>query len=372
MLLFDEMDDLRIYKRIPLVKGKTILYVGNPEKDDVHQNELFNTVRERFEAAGFKFIYVPDLIEQLTPEVLQYYYPGLSADSLRDDIYKRLRKLASISGAAGFMYRKAGAPTYFHATDSMSDEQFLKEVDSFIERLTITDIPKPSRAARPLDDIKPKREYKKAKPLNLDSKETYEAAIPNLNESIYGENNPFYEVPDELDSRTQAILRDWYSFTRKYGVTLEDVDNLLGYTVRLIPMRITTANKILLTDKNGSIEVKLDDLTKAIYFFYLKHPEGATLKELYLYEKEILGIYEKITGRGEPEAILRSITNLLNPLEGRFNSNISRIKKAFKDIFDDRIARFYYVDGTAGETRKINLDRKLVTWDNKYTVSDSY
>ena len=43
---------------------------------------------------------------------------------------------------------------------------------------------------------------------------------------------------------------------------------------------------------------------------------------------------------------------------------MSRIKKAFKDIVDDRIAQFYYIKGQAGEPRKIAIDRDLVIWEH--------
>ena len=42
----------------------------------------------------------------------------------------------------------------------------------------------------------------------------------------------------------------------------------------------------------------------------------------------------------------------------------SRIKKAFKDVMSDRIARFYYVYERSGEIRNIGLDRDLVIWEH--------
>ncbi len=70
-----------------------------------------------------------------------------------------------------------------------------------------------------------------------------------------------------------------------------------------------------------------------------------------------------ITGRDNPEQIRNSLHNHLNPYGNSINVSISRIKKAFKDIVGDRIAKFYYVDGRYGEIRKIALDRDLVLWE---------
>jgi len=43
--------------------------------------------------------------------------------------------------------------------------------------------------------------------------------------------------------------------------------------------------------------------------------------------------------------------------------NASRIKAAFRNVVSDRIARFYYLEGAAGEVKKVPLDRDLVIWE---------
>ena len=126
---------------------------------------------------------------------------------------------------------------------------------------------------------------------------------------------------------------------------------------------ITTAGAIILPDFGGK-EVKMDDLTKAIYFYYLKHPEGTRQKELQSHEEEILKYYMSITGRDDVRIIRKSLHNRLDPFGNSLNVSISRIKKAFKDIVGDRIAKFYYVDGRYNEPRKVALDRDYVIWDH--------
>lgn len=71
-----------------------------------------------------------------------------------------------------------------------------------------------------------------------------------------------------------------------------------------------------------------------------------------------------ITGRDNIDDIRKSIHNLLDPYKNDLNVSISRIKKAFKDIVGDRIAKFYYVEGNYGGVRKIALDRDYVIWDH--------
>ena len=166
-----------------------------------------------------------------------------------------------------------------------------------------------------------------------------------------------------LDPRVQAILKAWKTIERDFGITVEDLELLLGYQVKLSRLNITTANKLFLTDFDNQ-EVKMDDLTKALYFFYLRHPEGARLKDLQDHADEILHLYSRITGRDDPDKIRESVRNLLDPFGNGLNVSMSRIKKAFKDIVGDRIARFYYITGPSGEVRRIGLDRDLVIWEH--------
>ena len=176
----------------------------------------------------------------------------------------------------------------------------------------------------------------------------------------------FPEIIDEelLDPKTQAIIDAWEEIEHKYGITLEDLDIILRYRIKLSRLIITTSNRIFLPDLEGNPEVKLDDLTKALYFFYLRNPKGAAFKELQDHENEIYRIYMGITGRDDIEGIRRSVSGLVAPYSTGRDSCVSRIKKAFRDIVGDRIAKYYYIDGRAGDTRKVCIDRDLVIWEH--------
>lgn len=165
------------------------------------------------------------------------------------------------------------------------------------------------------------------------------------------------------DARTQAIIDAWENIERKFGITIDDLYVILRCRVKLSRLTITTANRIYLTDFENQ-EVKMDDLTKALYFYYLRHPEGATLKELYEHEDEILKYYSGITGRDDLQGIRKSVKDLLDPYGNGRNVCMSRIKKAFRDIVGDPVAGFYYVDGKYGEARKVRIDRDLVIWEH--------
>lgn len=165
------------------------------------------------------------------------------------------------------------------------------------------------------------------------------------------------------DVRTQAIIDAWENIERIFGITIDDLYVILRYRVKLSRLTITTANKIFLSDFDNK-EVKMDDLTKALYFFFLRHRDGASLKELQEHEDEIFKYYLGITGRDDLNKIRASIKALLDPYANNLNVSLSRIKKAFREAAGDKAAPFYYIDGPAGGTRKVHLDSDLIIWEH--------
>ena len=167
---------------------------------------------------------------------------------------------------------------------------------------------------------------------------------------------------EALDPRTEQILAEIRCLQEKYGVTIDELELILGYTVKLSPIHITRAGKIFLSDYDNK-EVKMPNVAKALYFLYLRHPEGLRYKEIADHKDELLHIYEIISGRDIPEEIEKSIDLLVDPYGNALNVNASRVKAAFRNVVSDRIARFYYISGAAGDVKKVPLDRDLVLWD---------
>ena len=137
---------------------------------------------------------------------------------------------------------------------------------------------------------------------------------------------------------------------------------MLSYKVKLSRLRITRRKEIILDDFDLR-EVRMDTLTKAVYLLFLKHPEGIRFKELSDHSAELEKIYKSVTGRTDMDAIRRSIGSLVDPLDNSINEKVSKAKKAFRNVVDDRIARFYYIDGKQGAAKGIALDRSLVVWE---------
>ena len=316
-------EDKRIEHAVPFLKEGTVLFVS-PDP------------AQRIDRPGCTVL--SDLLGTLSPDILQYLFPGSDPVLSVEDAYRRVRELTGLGDQTGVLYRLDG-DLYFHPLAEGAEW----EIDVLLSR------PLESRIV----ERSASRLRKAPSPRAILREET-------ILFSVVGDESEKEEAPDP---RVQAILDAWRKIEREFGVTIEDVQILLGYKVKLSRLRITPAGKLFLTDFDNQ-EVKMDDLTKALYFFFLRHPEGARLKDLQDHADEILHLYSHITGRDDPDKIRESVRNLLDPFGNGINVSMSRIKKAFKDIVGDRIARFYYITGPSGEVRRIGLDRDLVIWEH--------
>ncbi len=209
----------------------------------------------------------------------------------------------------------------------------------------------------------PKRSRKKRN-INFIREKRYE----RVNDDLYDEDLRRYSqieepaVPDlEPDEQAKAILAEIERLQRKYGITIEELEAVIAFRVKLSRLRITEKKAIVLEDFDHK-EVKMDTLTKAVFLLYLKHPEGIRYKELSDYQQELEEIYSSITGREDLDSIRKSVSDLCDPLNNSINEKVSKVKKAFKDVVNEHTAKFYYIDGKKGTAKRIALDRSLVLW----------
>lgn len=127
----------------------------------------------------------------------------------------------------------------------------------------------------------------------------------------------------------------------------------------LSPLQITKDYRILLPDYN-TMEITMPTLSKVVYFFYLRHPEGLRFKELIDYREELLEIYFRISSRKEIEKMEQSIDELVDSTRNSINEKCSRIRAAFVTRFSDDLAKNYYITIGNGNAKRITLDRNLV------------
>lgn len=152
--------------------------------------------------------------------------------------------------------------------------------------------------------------------------------------------------------------------------------------------------RILLPDYGK--EVELTPVHKAVYVFFLMHPEGLEFKQLPDYRAELTRLYTSVLeAETQPErrGILRrrktidasqvseTIDRLVNPLDNAISEKCSRIKAVLATLMDKYQLPYYIIAGHAvkhveGSTRiwyerkkVITIDRTLVTLEPEVCAS---
>lgn len=164
---------------------------------------------------------------------------------------------------------------------------------------------------------------------------------------------------DDNDARKRA--QEYVAQLLDKGYTKETIWALLAPMKVLSPIMVTRDFRIKLT--SYYLEIDLQPVQKALYLLFLKHPEGIYFKEMPDYKDELFQIYRKIVVRGDLEKHVETITDLVNPLSNSMNEKCSNIKKRVLSILDDSLARHYYISGTKGELKKIDIDPKMIIWE---------
>lgn len=128
---------------------------------------------------------------------------------------------------------------------------------------------------------------------------------------------------------------------------------------KLSRLRITKDFQIILTDYDN-LQISMPTLSKVVFFFFLRHPEGVRLKRLVEHKDELLQIYYRLSNREDIDKLEKSIDDLVDSTNNSINEKCSRIRAAFVNNFTDDLAKHYYIIGDSSTPKYINLDRSLV------------
>lgn len=160
------------------------------------------------------------------------------------------------------------------------------------------------------------------------------------------------ELADEIRQRIEQL--------KLMGVSEFVIRKLIDLPEpRLSRLVITQDYRIVLPDYNN-MEINMPTLSKVVYFFYLRHPEGLRFKELVDYRGELLRIYSTISNRDDLDKLGQSIDELVDCTRNSINEKCSRIRSAFVSRFSDELAENYYITYGNDNTKLIRLDRRLV------------
>ena len=173
-------------------------------------------------------------------------------------------------------------------------------------------------------------------------------------------------VPDQIEEeeemeRVAAEVENKIQQLVKGGYPIDTIQSWLHKALKLSRVKVTAGYRIILSDYNK--EIKMRQLPKTLFIFFLKHPEGCRLKDLGDHRKELLAIYRRITISDDQAQVEASIDALVNPLGNSFSEKCAAVKQSFLKEIPELIAKNYFIQGPQGGVKGISLDRKMVDWE---------
>ena len=181
--------------------------------------------------------------------------------------------------------------------------------------------------------------------------------VPEKTEEELAEEKSLIETANVLRELRMTVQK-----LRLEGVSLMAIHEFIDKQEPLSRMIITPDYRIYLPDYND-MEIEMGALPKAVYFLYLRYPEGIIYKHMQDYYSELLNIYKQLRPNTDEARLNLTITKVVNPLGNALNENIARIRKAFVEKFDEHLANNYIITGERGLQYSIPLDRDLITWE---------
>lgn len=112
--------------------------------------------------------------------------------------------------------------------------------------------------------------------------------------------------------------------------------------------------RITIPDLN--VEIKMNALTKAVYFLFLSCGKGIAFDRLPKYKHYLLNIYLAVSNKTDVNAMRASVEGVVDIDTKLIYMHISRIKSAFLRQFSDDVASYYYLQGARGGEKYILLD----------------
>lgn len=331
---------------------REIVYVENEYCQSL--NDFFVRNKDLRLFHMYKFVYLPIFSKELSDgELIRYMSPDLPADK-RLDINMNssypLRFLWHPENAKnikhGMMFFKGDCDNhgatytkghYFHLNEG-SDEEIIAQLDRIVRE--------------------------------VHSHYGYAALYSKVSKPEIKEGSS-EEYADEMfdwinyDPEVSIIvkeIRNKVNALRERGMAEKLIRKIIQIEPKLSHLVITKDMRIILPDYNN-MEITMEPINKAVFFLFLRHPEGIIFKHLPDYRKELADIYQMIKPLGLNDRAIRSIEDVTNPCLNSINEKCARIRGAFISKFDEDIAKYYYINGWRGEAKKITLPHNLVVWE---------
>lgn len=317
-----------------------IIYIESQFNVELNKyiTENYNTICELFQEKGSNFVYLPKVIENINSDIVTYLFPFLNKEDIvlnKIDVQTIYNNFLSYSienvNLNGGLLRYKGkyVPNYQHEF-SYYQFTYTDEIDIWEQIISY------------IKGIQGGCLY------NIVKKESIEPEYWADFDLDCMANQLFDEIKERVEALKQIginemVLRSLFSFDPK---------------IKLSRLIITKDYRILLPDYKK--EIKMHPLPKAVFFLFLKHPEGFLFKYLSVHRNELFEIYKKVASKGNIADFRKSIDDLVAPTNNAINEKRARIREAFVKEFDESIAKNYFITGNCADPKKITLDRDLV------------
>lgn len=395
-------------------ESNQVFYIENGYDEQINRfiQKNYTALKKGFEKTGMKFVYLPYLVkEEKIEDRIRYYAPYLTSEKLvtniqsnvfvnyidnqgvRDNLTPSL--IYGCWHAYGNTYQfKSIALGDLENSDTSATALVSQIIYAILDEELTPELLNYDTVASPVSRVLTNRE-KKHKSLNnynsISQKSVcsrfHEFKITDFSkeESILSEladdygkidllNRPEVseqilteEAEEELRShfQTEKILSELYDTVQKLrlqGISLMAIHELIDKQEPLSKMVITPDYRIFLPDYNN-IEIEMGALPKAVYFLFLRYPEGIVYKHMQDHYTELKNIYKQLRPNTDEARLNLTITKVVNPFGNALNENMARIKKAFFEKFDEHLAKNYIISGEQGFQYSISIDRNLIIWE---------
>lgn len=340
----------------------------------------FDLVEDQFTTLGLKFIYLPFLTQSIADinTVLEHYLPSLKYIQVQDKLlsdYKekiigQMTKYAA-SGIRSIILKEEFVPDLMDYSGVLALVNYQGSANS---GLLCFD---PMSCVIGESDIFRNNEQNKDYALYFNDVIAYLKQLRAEEEDVY--YLPFCSPPvgdytEQLDESAIEVIKTIeakLSELKDSGQLLflipilKDLLEKQSQSINLNSisrLEVNYHNRILLPYFKK--EVELSYLTKAVYFLFLKHPEGINLKHLGNYQKELLSIYTSVSNQLDYDKMVKSVEDVVNLETKAIYTHLSRIKSAYYKIMDESFAQYYIVSGYGEEDRKVLFDTTSIVWDS--------
>lgn len=342
---------------------KSLAFLRNTDYVIYIGPELTSADKSLLTATGVPVMFVQDIIAKLSKEVLEYNFPGVALhDTLSlDGVNARIRSELDCSTDSSHyvvVHFEHGKFVIYDALTSVNKLVWylgrLGNGTAMVEKME-AEVFKDS-ASDVRFCIKGNEESLRKVRRSVDKsckillKEPL-AEMPASADQMF--TSEMANAAAELESKVKGLLLQ--------GFPAEIIRSWIDKPVKLSRLRITRQFRILLVDYDE--EVIMRPLPKAVFLFFLRHPEGIMFSYLQDYRDELMMIYGHVCTNDDPKKMETSIAALVNPFNNSICEKCAAVKKAFMQIVTDSIARNYYITGEQGKKKGILLDRSLVEWE---------